>query len=314
VTVTLHPLLRAMLVSTTLLACFQPGCACAETLILPPADIDLAGRTLITASRHEDTLLDIARRFDIGQDDILLANPQVDRWLPGEGTQVVIPSRYILPDAARKDLVINVPEMRLYYYPPPEPGQAAELHTYPVSIGRMDWTTPLGETRIIDKIRHPSWRPPASIQAEHEAKGEPLPDIIPPGPDNPLGDYALRLALPGYLIHSTNRPYGVGMRVTHGCIRMYPEDIEELFPGIPADTPVMIVNQPVKIGWLFDTLYIEVHPPLEEQRDQITTLFSTAMDMINAAWVRRRFKLDVAALKVAMAKSDGIPAAIATAY
>jgi L,D-transpeptidase ErfK/SrfK len=294
-------------------ACFQATGTHAESLTLPPADIDLAGHTQIVQARHEETLLDIARRFDIGQDDIVLANPRVDRWLPGEGTEVVIPSRYILPRAERKGLVLNLPELRLYYFPSPEQGQPARVYTYPVSIGRMDWATPLGETRITAKVRHPSWRPPESIRAEAAADGKSLPEMIPPGPDNPLGDYALRLALPGYLIHSTNRPYGVGMRVTHGCIRMYPEDIEELFPGIPVGTPVTIVNQPVKVGWLFDTLYIEVHPPLEEQQVEDAKLFSTAMDLVNAAWSRRRFKLDAVAFKAALDKPDGMPTPVAAA-
>jgi len=285
----------------------------AETLTLPPVDIDLVGKTTVTRARHEDTLLDIARRFDIGQDEIVLANSQVDRWLPGEGTEVIIPSRYILPRAERTGLVLNVPEMRLYYFPPPETGLPAIIQTYPVSIGRMDWSTPLGRTAVAAKILNPGWRPPDSIRAEAEASGKPLPEFVPPGPDNPLGDYALRLGLPGYLIHSTNRPYGVGMRVTHGCIRMYPEDIEGLFPNVPVGTPVQIVNQPVKIGWLFDTLFIEVHPLLEEQADESATLFETAMDLVNAAWAHRRFVLDARALKSALNKPDGTPVPIAQA-
>ena len=285
----------------------------AETLILPPADIDLVGHSRVVAARQEDTLLDIARRFDIGQDEIVLANRQVDRWLPGDKTPVLIPSRYILPRAERRGIILNVPEMRLYYFPPAVAGTPEEVQTYPVSIGRMDWSTPLGSTRIAAKIRNPAWRPPASIRAEAAAGGEPLPERIPPGPNNPLGDYALRLALPGYLIHGTNRPYGVGMRVTHGCIRMYPEDIEALFPQVETGTRVHIVNQPVKIGWLFNTLYIEVHPPLEEQDSDADALFATAMDMINTAWAQRRFELDAPALKAALGRRDGLPTPIGRA-
>jgi L,D-transpeptidase ErfK/SrfK len=285
----------------------------AETLPLPPLDIDLVGRVTRVESKHEDTLLDIARHYDIGQDEIVLANPRVDRWMPGEGTEVRIPGRYILPRATRTGIVLNVPEMRLYYFPPPNAGQPAQLQTYPVSIGRMDWATPLGTTKIATKTRHPSWRPPQSIRLEAAASGTPLPESVPPGPDNPLGDYALRLALPGYLIHSTNRPFGVGMRVTHGCIRMYPEDIEQLFPEVAVGTAVQIVNQPVKIGWLFDTLFVEVHPPLEEHAEQVATLMDTVMDLLNAAWVKRRFVLDAVALKAAVERADGVPVPVARA-
>jgi L,D-transpeptidase ErfK/SrfK len=284
----------------------------AVTLPLPPSDIDVVGRIVNTHAEREDTLLDIARRYDIGQDEILLANGSVDRWMPAEGAVVVIPSRFVLPAAKREGIVLNVPEMRLYYFPPAEAAENATVVTHPVSIGRMDWATPLGVTRITSKTRQPSWTPPASIRAEAEASGNPLPEVILPGPDNPLGDYAMRLGVPGYLIHSTNKPFGVGMRVTHGCIRMYPEDIEALFPRVPVGTPVNIVNQPVKIGWLFDTLFIEVHPPLEEQAST-TALLSLAMDLIHSAWSRRPLELDVPALKNAVKQRTGTPVPVARA-
>ncbi|MGD2074604.1 MAG: L,D-transpeptidase family protein [Gammaproteobacteria bacterium] len=274
--------------------------------------MDLIGQLRTVHAEHEDTLLDIARRFGVGQEEILLANPDVDRWLPGEGAETLVPTRYILPDAKRIGIVLNVPEMRLYFYPPVRAGEPAVVKTYPVSIGRMDWDTPLGTTAVAAKTRNPSWRPPDSIRAEHAADGTPLPEIIPPGPDNPLGDYALRLTRSGYLIHGTNRPYGVGMRVTHGCVRMYPENIEALFPEVPVGTPVEIVDEPVKIGWLADTLFIEVHPPLEEQRDQVV-LIELAMDLINAAWQKRPFDLDGSALKAAVREKGGIPVPIGRA-
>jgi len=285
--------------------------ASAETLVLPPVDIDLVGEISVTNARQEDTLLDIARRFDIGQDEIVLANPDVDRWLPGADTQVVVPTRYILPRAERTGLVLNVPEMRLYYFPASAQGQPALMQTYPVSIGRMDWSTPVGKAKVSSKTKNPSWRPPQSIREEAEARGEPLPDLIPPGPNNPLGDYALRLNLPGYLIHSTNKPFGVGMRVTHGCVRMYPEDIEILFPAVPVGTAVQIVDQPIKIGWLFDTLFIEVHPPLEEKKQEPAVLVETAMDLVNAAWEQRPLVLNAQALKKALEEQSGIPVPIA---
>lgn len=283
----------------------------AETLVLPPMDVDLLGNTRITRALQDDTLLDIARRFDIGQEEIVLANPDVDRWLPREGTEVVIPSRYILPRAERSGMILNVPEMRLYYFPPVATGQQGLVQTYPVSIGRMDWATPIGLTKVLSKSENPSWRPPKSIREEAEASGEPLPEIIPAGPDNPLGNYALRLDRSGYLIHGTNKPFGVGMRVTHGCVRMYPEDIEKLFPEVPVGTAVQIVDQPVKIGWLFDTLFIEVHPPLEEKQQEPSVLVKTAINLIDAASQQQPLVLDSQALKQALEKQDGIPTAVA---
>jgi L,D-transpeptidase ErfK/SrfK len=239
----------------------------AENFTLPPPDVDLIGEVRVTHAAHDDTLVDIARRYSLGYDQIIKANPGVDRWVPGEGTPIVLPSRYILPDAPRNGIVLNLSEMRLYYYPKPQAGQTPIVITYPVSIGRMDWKTPLGKTSVASKQVNPAWYPPASIKAEHAAEGEILPDVIPGGtPDNPLGHYALRLAVRGYLIHGTDerKAYGIGMRVTHGCVRMYPEDIERLFNMVPVGIPVYIVNQPVKVGWLAGTLFLESHAPLEE--------------------------------------------------
>ncbi len=221
----------------------------AETLLLPPADVDVVGQVGYTVAGRDDTLLDIARRYGIGQIEILIANPDVDRWMPADDSRVTIPSRYIIPKAERRGVIINLPEMRLYYFPERKDGEQPVMITHPISVGRMDWNTPLGKTSIVRKQTDPSWTPPESIKEEARADGIELPDVVPGGPDNPLGRYAMRLGIPGYLIHSTNKPYGVGMRVTHGCIRMYPEDIEGLFADIPVGTPVQIVNQPIKLGW-----------------------------------------------------------------
>ncbi len=242
----------------------MPLCAFAEVYDLPPEGNDVVGALTTITSRADDTLLEIARRHGLGYEDIVRANPDVDAWLPGEGSEVILPTRYVLPPGPRSGVVLNLAEYRLYYYPPPVENQPAVVMTYPISIGRMDWETPLGRTTIISKIRNPAWYPPASIRAEHEADGNPLPRIVPPGPDNPLGDYAMRLGLPSYLIHGTNRPSGVGMRVTHGCIRMFPEDIDYLFDRIDVNTVVRIINEPVKMGWSGDDLVIEVHRTLED--------------------------------------------------
>jgi L,D-transpeptidase ErfK/SrfK len=235
----------------------------AEIYELPPAGYDVVGAVATVTAREEDTLIDIARRNGLGYHDIVRANPDVNVWVPGEGTEVVLPTRFVLPPGPRRGIVLNLAEYRLYYYPEPVEGEPAYVMTYPISIGRMDWETPLGSTSVVSKVTDPSWYPPKSVRDEHEADGRPLPRVVPPGPDNPLGKYAMRLGLPGYLIHSTNRPAGVGMRVTHGCIRMFPEDIEYLFPNVDVNTPVRIINTPVKIGWFGDELVVEVHPVLE---------------------------------------------------
>ena len=236
--------------------------ALAHRFALPPTGSQIVGALTRVRASGNETLLDIARRYRVGQDEIVMANPSVDRWLPADGAIVTLPTAYILPRAERRGVVLNVPEMRLYYYEPHVPGLADVLHTFPVSIGRMDWATPLGETRIVAKTENPSWRPPKSVIAELASKGETLPEVVPPGPDNPLGRFALRLALPGYLIHGTNKPFGVGMRVTRGCVRMYPDDIASLYRLVRVGTPVTIVDQPVKLGWLDDRLYIESSHPV----------------------------------------------------
>ena len=235
----------------------------AEVFELPPAGHDVVGALGTVIARHDDTLLDIARRHGLGYEDIVRANPEVDTWLPGEGTEVVLPTRFVLPPGPRRGVVLNLAEYRLYYFPEPKAGERAVVMTYPISIGRMDWATPLGRTSVVSKVRNPSWYVPESIRAEHAAEGDPLPRVVPPGPKNPLGKHAMRLGLPGYLIHGTNRPAGVGMRVTHGCIRMFPEDIGFLFEQIPVNTPVRIINEPVKVGWDGDELVVEAHRVLQ---------------------------------------------------
>ncbi len=235
----------------------------AEIYELPPEGYDVIGALSSVTARYEDTLVDIARRHGLGYQDIVRANPGVNVWLPGEGTEIVLPTRFVLPPGPRKGLVLNLAEYRMYYYPDAKDGEPAYVYTYPMSIGRMDWETPLGKTRITAMAKNPAWYPPQSVREEHAADGDPLPRVVPPGPNNPLGTRALRLGIPGYLIHGTNKPAGVGMRVSHGCVRMFPEDIEFLFRHVRVDTPVRIINAPVKIGWDGDRLVAEVHPLLE---------------------------------------------------
>lgn len=263
-----------------------------------------------TYAVEEETLLDIARTYDMGQNEILRANPGVDRWMP-KNDKIKVSIGYLLPDTPHDGLVLNLAEYRLYYYPKVAFGNNRKVITHPISIGRVDWETPLGDTRIIAKNKNPVWRPPQSIKDEHAAEGEILPDVYPAGPDNPLGLFAFRLGVPGYLIHSTNKPYGVGMRVSHGCIRMYPEDIKDLFPKIRVGTKVHIVNQPIKVGWSDDELYIEIHPSLDKQEQSYDDTLEIALNLI----LEQNKAIPVikgGALKQAILKSDGIPVAVGT--
>lgn len=256
-------------------------------------------------AKQEDTLIDIAVEHHLGQDHIVLANPTVDRWLPGAGTQVRIPNGFVLPDAARQGVIINLPEMRLYYFP-----DAQKVITYSIGIGRVDWKTPMGKTRIQDKQANPSWTPPPSIIAEHLADGDKLDPYYPPGPDNPLGLFAFKLGIPGYLIHSTNKVNGVGMRVSHGCIRMYPLDIEKFFPMIKVGTDVNIVNQSVKVGWHHNTLYVEVYPEMEETPASFEDRLHHALDLIAKVNGGKMPVIKASVLRDAIGQARGLPVPI----
>ena len=229
-------------------------------------DQDVVGHLQVTIARHEDTLTDIARRFNIGYDEIIRANPGVDRWLPGDGTQIVLPTEFVLPDAPREGVVLNLAAMRLYYYPAHAKGAPAEVITHPIGIGRVGWVTPEGSTKIISRVKDPVWTVPVSVRKEHAEDGDILPEKVPPGPDNPLGRHLFRLDWPSYLIHGTNLPPGVGMRSSHGCIRLYPEDIEALFDSVPIGTRVTVVNQPYLLGWRGDQLLAQAYPPQEDDK------------------------------------------------
>ena len=234
---------------------------------LTPDGPPVYGADQYVKAAYEDTLLDIARRNSVGYEEIRRANPTLDLWIPGAGAAVLVPGRRILPVGPREGIVVNLPEHRLYYYPRPKRHEKPVVITYPVSVGKMDWRTPLGQTQIVSKITAPVWHPPPSVLKEHAENGDPLPKVVPPGPDNPLGEYAMRLAIhPGdYLIHGTNNPQAVGMAVTHGCIRMYPEDIEALFKIVPVGTKVWLVNDPVKVAYVDGELLLEVHPQIDAQ-------------------------------------------------
>jgi L,D-transpeptidase ErfK/SrfK len=234
----------------------------------PNLNDQVVGEVQITRTTEQDTLADIARRFSVGYNEIHRANPGVDMWVPGAGRRVVVPTQFILPNAPHVGIVVNIAEMRLYYFPPRTHDGQEIIYTYPIGIGRVNWKTPSGVTTVVRKVVNPVWRPPADILQEHREDGDPLPAEIRPGPDDPMGTRALYLGWPEYAIHGTNKPVGVGMRVSHGCMHLYPEEILQLYDLVPVGTPVRVVNQPFVFGWHRGDLYMQAFGPLEgDQRD-----------------------------------------------
>jgi L,D-transpeptidase ErfK/SrfK len=219
---------------------------------------NVIGSTRYYKVQANDTFLDIARYYGLGYEELVEANPGVDPWIPPEGQIILLPTEFVLPDSEPNGVVINIPEMRLYYFRKGVPEML--VSTYPVGLGRDDWRTPRGKFKIRGKTVNPTWVLPESIKAEHRRDGRPAPDFIKGGdPENPLGKHRFELTLPSYAIHGTNIPWGVGMQVSHGCVRLYPEDIERLFPEVPVGTPGEFVYQPVKVGARDGRIYVEVH-------------------------------------------------------
>lgn len=288
--------------------------ALADTYTLKPGQTVIGSIQWVRA-KSSDTLSELARRFDLGYDAIVLANPKVDSWLPGQGTRIRLPMRHILPNAPHKGIVLNLAEKRLYYYPKTRHGKDAVVITHPVGVGVKHWNTPLGQTSVVRKIHNPTWYPPASIKKEHAKYGDILPDKVTPGPNDPLGHFALRLGIPGYLIHGTNKPAGIGMRVSHGCVRLYPVDIQSLFQKVPVGTPVHIVNQPYKAGWANGHLYLQAYPnTIREGRmgkdandmTPLVKLLTTAASKHPGTKINWQKALSVAQT------ANGIPKAVAT--
>jgi L,D-transpeptidase ErfK/SrfK len=267
---------------------------------------DLIGEINAYTVQPKDTLYRIARRFDVGIIELMAANPDVDTWMPKAGMELIIPTQHILPPVPRDGIVINLSEMRLFYFADP-----ATVMTFPIGIGMEGWQTRTGSTSIVKKRKDPTWIPPDSIRAENPS----LPEFFPPGPDNPLGKFALNLGFEGYLIHGTNRPDGIGRRSSHGCIRLYPEDIEALFNTVEKGIPVVILDMPYKIGWRHNTLFLEVSPT-QRQSDQI--LKRRPLNILDIPEVYGDIKtiaqsseIDWRAVREAVMWRSGIPVAIA---
>ncbi len=227
-------------------------------------DGTVLGAVQLTTIGKEDTLPDVARRFNVGYEEIVRANPGVDPWIPGVGRKVVVPTQFILPNAPHEGVVINLAAMRVFYYPKHKRDEPQIVYTYPIGVGKAGWRTPEGVTKIIAREENPTWRPGAGVRKEHADNDDPVPAVVPPGPDNPLGKFKFTLGWPEYLIHGTNKPYGVGLRSSHGCIRLYPEDIEMMYKAVPLGTAVRVVNQPFLFGWHEGRLYVQAYTVFED--------------------------------------------------
>jgi len=292
------------------------GAAHASVFPMPTDGSTVVGHDQSIKTVYEDTLPDLAHKYSLGYYEIIRANPGVDVWIPGADKTIVLPGRRILPPGPREGIVVNLPEHRLYYFPKPQGHEHPVVITYPVSIGKMDWRTPLGETHVIAKIKHPAWYPPESVRKEHEKNDDPLPKMVPPGPDNPLGDFAMRLAAGGgsYMIHGTNNPTAVGMAVTHGCIRMYPEDVAAVFALVPVGTKVRLINEPVKVAVVKGQLLIEAHPPVDDEGQTIAPdlkLLSKLLDKAVGGKNRAAIHWDIA--RQTLQAAAGMPTVVGIA-
>ena len=266
---------------------------------------DVIGRLAVIRLEKGDTLPDIARHFSLGIDAISAANPGVDVWVPEAGKRIMLPLSFILPDAPRKGIVINLAGMRLFQFKGDSKSPA--VSTYPIGVGTTERPSPMGQMYVARKATRPTWHVPASIAEDHRKKGDPLPAKVLPGPQNPLGEYALYLSKASYLIHGTNKPASIGLRATNGCIRLYPEDVKRLYENTPVKTPVCIVNQPYLIGQGNGVVYMEVHAPPED-------LDAAEFDKVYAK-LRNMEKesgrtLDWSKVKKVLAEARGIPVPI----
>ena len=273
---------------------------------------ELLGNLSYYKIKNNDNLIEIARKNNLSFPEIMIANPKIDDpWMLNEGEIIILPKRHILPDSKKEGIVVNKGDLRVYFY-----GEDSKILSYPIGIGRGDWETPTGSTKITGKKKNPYWTVPKSILEEEPH----WPKVVKPGPENPLGTRAIYLSMTGYLLHGTNKPWGVGMKVSHGCIRLFPENIEELFDYVRVGQKVEIVDQPVKAGWYGGVLYLEVHTMhpygLEENQDlkpNIRLLPKAASIIQSKAGVyigRVNWKNVTKIVK----KASGIPEAILTIY
>ena len=293
----------------SLAALCAAGPVAALQLPLPPPGEDIVGQVQVIKAKYEDTFADLGVTYDLGYSEMVAANPGVDAWLPGTGAEIVLPTRFILPPGPREGVVINLAEYRLYYYPP----GGKVVHTFPLGIGREGWGSPVANTTITGKVPNPGWTPPKSILEEHAANGDPLPSYVPPGPNNPLGPFKFNLGVPGYLIHGSNKKFGIGMRVSHGCFRMYNHNVLKLADMVPVGTKLRIIDEPYKFGVSGGKLYLEAHAPLDDQG--VPSVVDKHAAVINALLKREdlaaNVRMDWEVVREVVAAEDGLPVEIA---
>jgi L,D-transpeptidase ErfK/SrfK len=266
---------------------------------------DVIGRLAFVTLEKGDTLPDIARHFSLGINAVSAANPGVDIWVPEAGKRIMLPLSFILPDAPRKGIVINLAAMRLFQFK--GNGESPEVLTYPVGVGTEERPSPTGQMYVERKVPRPTWHVPASIAKDHLKKGDPLPAAVPPGPENPLGEYALYLSKSTYLVHGTNKPASIGLRATNGCIRLYPEDVKKLYENTPVKTPVIIVIQPYLLGLSNGVVYLEVHASAE---DTDTVEFDRVYKKLRNIEKESGRTLDWSKVKKVLAEARGVPVPI----
>lgn len=277
---------RFFLALTATAALALSAAAPGATYDLPTDGSTVVGKIQIVLPSPDNTLLDIARHFDVGYQEIALANPGVSVWVPGASAKIVVPLQLILPPGSWHGIVVNIAAHRLYYFPPARKGEPRQVHTYPVGIAREGWSTPRGDTEVIAKYRDPAWLVPLRTRHERALNGESgLPEYFAPGPDNPMGMLAIALGFRGIYIHGTNRPWGVGMRSSHGCLHLYPEDALQLFSLVQSGTPVRIIDEPFLVGndrgrWVMASYPLVAEYP--NARSPFTRAFETVGATISA--------------------------------
>ncbi|TAK72852.1 MAG: hypothetical protein EPO11_09560 [Gammaproteobacteria bacterium] len=271
---------------------------------VPPPSESLIGEIQYSTASEGDNVLTVAQRYDLGYNAIENANPHLDMargFTPGVPLQIT--TQHLLPNEPRRGIVINLPEMRLYYFPE----GTNQVLTYPIGIGKVGKTIPIKETIVARKATNPTWTPPEDIRQFDLQQGIIVPKVMPPGPDNPLGPYAIYTGIPTYLIHSTIFPESIGKRASFGCIRMYESDIQSFFPSVKRGIPVVIINTPVKVAWQNDRLYIEAHDPLEEHGDAYGASLPGVVHLITEASKNQDTLVDWQFVSYLSEERDGIP-------
>ncbi len=272
---------------------------------------DIIGNITLYTIKKDETLIDISRRYNLAFPEVLLTNPDIDDpWLLEEGKVISLPTRHLLPNGKRKGIIINKGDLRAYFF------KENHIESFPIGIGRLNWDTPLGSAIVVGKKKNPYWTVPDSILEEEPH----WPKVVKPGPENPLGTRAIYLSIPGYLMHGTNKPWGVGMRVSHGCIRMYPEGIEKLYDLVKEGDKVEIIEQKVKAGWQGGVLYLEVHTMHEygleedEERKPNIRLLPEAARIIQGAAGKYIAKINWVKVTEIVRTANGVPQAVLTKY